>query len=130
MATGVWIDESRVFVTGPDEESGAEVLQVYDPSGALQTTLLGEDGRLGSITFAAKCSTGYIALDGNMRTVVLWNESGDYIGEIDSDDIFGASYPWLCSADVLPDGSLLVILTEDRDDDSAMELVAFRLTGF
>ena len=29
-----------------------------------------------------------------------------------------------------PDGSIVLLLTEDRDDNSAMELVAFRLTGF
>ena len=65
-----------------------------------------------------------------MRSVVLWNAEGTYIGEADDRDLFDTSYPWLCSADLQPDGSIVVILTEDRDDNSAMELVAFRLSGF
>ena len=77
-----------------------------------------------------KTANGFIALDGNMRTVVLWNADGDYIGEIDDRDLFGTSYPWFCSADLQLDGSIIVIMTEERDDDSAMELVAFRLSGF
>ena len=130
MVTRVWIDDSYVYMTGSDAETSAQVVQVYDHAGTLQKTLLGEDGRLGSITFVTKTANGFIALDGNMRTVVLWNADGDYIGEIDDRDIFGTSYPWFCSADLQPDGSIIVIMTEDRDDDSAMELVAFRLSGF
>lgn len=65
-----------------------------------------------------------------MRSVVLWNTDGAFIGEIDDGDLFGTDYPWLCAADLQPDGSIVLLLTEDRDDNSAMELVAFRLTGF
>ena len=130
MATKIWIDDSYVYITGSDAETGAQVVQVYDHAGTLQKTLLGKDGRLGSITFVTKTENGFLALDGNMRSVVLWNAEGTYIGEADDRDLFDTSYPWLCSADLQPDGSIVVILTEDRDDNSAMELVAFRLSGF
>ena len=30
----------------------------------------------------------------------------------------------------MKDGSIIVIMTEERNDDSAMELLAFRLSGF
>lgn len=129
-ATGVWIDSDSIFITGQDAETGAQVVQVYDHDGSLEKTLLGEDGRLGCITFIARTDNGYLALDGNMRTVVLWNADGAYIGEADDGDLFGTSYPWFCAADMQPDGSLILILTERRPDESATELVAFRLTGF
>lgn len=130
MATEVWIDDAYVYITGPDTENNAQVIQVYDHAGTLQKTLLGEDGRLGSITFVCRTANGFLALDGNMRSVVLWNTDGAFIGEIDDGDLFGTDYPWLCAADLQPDGSIVLLLTEDRDDNSAMELVAFRLTGF
>ena len=31
---------------------------------------------------------------------------------------------------VAEDGSVMVLMTQDRDDDSASELMVFRLTGF
>ena len=40
------------------------------------------------------------------------------------------NYPWFCSATKLADGSILAVMTEDRADKSAMELVAFKLSGF
>ncbi len=130
MATNIWIDEEHVYITGPEAESGAQVVQVYDHAGALQMTLTNSGSGLGSVSFIAKTANGFLALDGNMRKVVLWNANGDFIGAVDDGDIFGTSYPWFCAADPLPDGSILVIMTEDRDDDSAMELIAFRLSGF
>ena len=130
MATQVWIDDTYVYITGSDAENSAQVIQIYDHAGTLQKTLLGEDGRLGSITFVCKTANGFLALDGNMRSVVLWNTDGAFIGEIDDRDLFGTDYPWFCAADLQPDGSIVLLLTEDRDDNSAMELVAFRLTGF
>lgn len=35
-----------------------------------------------------------------------------------------------CGGAKLADGSILAIMTEDRADESAMELVAFKLSGF
>ena len=71
-----------------------------------------------------------LALDGNMREVVLWTKDGAYLGEADDGDLFGTDYPWFCGGAKLADGSILAIMTEDRADESAMELVAFKLSGF
>lgn len=38
--------------------------------------------------------------------------------------------PWLEDMQLLDDGSLLILLTQKRDDGSANELMFFRLTGF
>ena len=97
----------------------------------MQLTLADGDGSgLGSITYIARTANGFIALDGNMREVVLWTADGTHIGTADDGDLFGTFYPWFCGATMLDDGSILVVMTEDRDDQSAMELVAFKLTGF
>ena len=38
--------------------------------------------------------------------------------------------PWLEDMQLLDDGSLLILLTQKRNDESANELMFFRLTGF
>lgn len=126
----IWIDDTYIYVAGTSAETEAHTVFVYDHSGALQKTLEGEDGSLGSITFVTKTANGYLGLDGNMRSVVLWNSDGTYLGEADDGDLLGTYYPWFCAADLQSDGSIVMIMTEDRDDESAMELVAVRLTGF
>lgn len=127
----VQVDENHIYVCGyAADESGHKVF-VYDANGTLQMTLTdsGEES-LGSITFIAETANGYLALDGNMREVVLWTKDGTYIGKADDGDLFGTDYPWFCGGTKLADGSILVAMTETRADKSADELVVFRLTGF
>ena len=85
---------------------------------------------LGSITYVTKTANGFIALDGNMRDIVLWTADGTWLGAVDADDLLGTDYPWLASGDVMADGSILCVLSQDRADGSAMEAVAFKLSGF
>ena len=125
------IDENHIYVTGSAADESGHKIFVYDTNGALQLTLADSDGSgLGSVTFVTETANGYLALDGNMREVVLWMKDGAYIGEADDSDLFGTSYPWFCGGTKLADGSILAIMTEDRADESAMELVAFKLSGF
>ena len=44
--------------------------------------------------------------------------------------MFGTRYPWIEDMKVAEDGSVMVLMTQDRDDDFASELMVFRLTGF
>lgn len=125
------LDENHIYVCGSAVDDSGHKVFVYDANGVLKMTLADSDGgSLGSITFVAETPNGYLALDGNMRTVVLWTKDGTYIGEADANDLFGTSYPWFCSGTKLSDGSILVIMTETRADKSAEELVAFKLSGF
>ena len=41
--------------------------------------------------------------------------------KLGGDDIFGISYPWLEDMQLLDDGSLLIMVTQERDDGSANE---------
>ena len=125
------VDENHIYVSGSAADDGKHRVFVYDTTGNLQLTLSGSDGgSLGSVTFVTETANGYLALDGNMREVVLWAKDGTNIGAVDGNDLFGTSYPWFCGGTKLADGSVLVIMTEERADESAQELVAFKLSGF
>ena len=50
--------------------------------------------------------------------------------KLGGDDIFGVSYPWLEDMQLLDDGSLLIMVTQERDDGSANEFNVFLLPAF
>ena len=107
---------------------------VYDLEGN-QQLLLGSDQHedpayFGSLTGIAETANGYIAADGNMREFYFWSKDGTLLAEVDCYDMFGTRYPWIEDMKVAEDGSVMVLMTQDRDDDSASELMVFRLTGF
>lgn len=127
----VVIDENYIYVCGYAADESGHKVYVYDANGALQMTLTDGDGEsLGSVTFMAQTANGFLGMDGNMRDVILWAADGTYIGSISDSDLFGTSYPWFCGGTKLADGSILVVMTEERSDRSATELVAFKLSGF
>ena len=125
------VDENNIYVCGSAADDSGHKVFVYSADGKLQKTLCDAEGEgLGSITFMAKSANGYIGFDGNMRDVLLWDNDGKFVAEISGEDLFSTNYPWFCGGTVLSDGSILTIMTEDRADESAMEVVAFRLSGF
>ena len=128
----VCIDSNYILVSGSSKEDSDHYLFVYDYSGELQLQLGGEpDGfGLGSITYATSTPNGFLALDGNMREVILWTADGTWIGAADDGDLFGTSYPWIAAADIAEDGSILVVMSDTRPDESADEVLVFKLSGF
>ena len=128
----VCIDSSYILVSGSSKEDGDHYLFVYDYSGQLQLQLAGDPNSigLGSITYATSTPNGFLALDGNMREVVLWTADGTWIGSADDGDLFGTSYPWIAAADMAEDGSILIVMSEERADESADEVLVFKLSGF
>ena len=129
--SNVNVDDTYIYVSGSPGDDSGHTLFVYDHSGVLQMKLTGEpDGSigLGSITFAAKTANGFMAMDGNMREVVLWSADGTWLGAVEDSDLFGTYYHWFAAGDVMDDGSILVVMTEDREDESAMEAIAFKIT--
>lgn len=124
------VDDEYIYVTGSPVEGSGHTVFVYDHSGALQMQLKGDPNAtigLGSITYITKTVNGFLALDGNMRDVVLWTADGTWLGAVEDKDIFGTYYPWFATADVMEDGSILAVMTEDRADGSAMEAIAFKI---
>lgn len=125
------IDDTYIYVSGSSAEDDEQYVFVYDHSGTLQFTLAGEpDGSfgIGSITFVTKTGNGFLAMDGNMREVILWAADGTWLGSAEDSELFGTYYPWFATGDTMDDGSVIVVMTEDRADESAMEAIAFKVT--
>lgn len=89
-----------------------------------------KDNSQNDFTIKANEESSYIAADGNMREFYFWSKDGTLLAEVDCYDMFGTRYPWIEDMKVAEDGSVMVLMTQDRDDDSASELMVFRLTGF
>ncbi len=127
----VCVDENNIYIcASAADESGHKVF-VYDKTGVLQKTLCNAEGEgLGSITFVTQTPNGYIGFDGNMRDVILWDNNGAFLAEISDGDLFDTSYPWFCSSTVFYDGSILTLMTDEREDKSATEVIVFQVKGF
>lgn len=125
------VDENNIYVCGSAADDSGHKVFIYNADGKLQKVLGDEKGEgLGSVTFMAKSANGYIGFDGNMRDVLLWDNNGKFVAEISDEDLFGTYYPWFCNSALLSDGSIITIITEEREDRSATELVVFTVKGF
>lgn len=130
--TRVCVDAAgNIFVCASDVNDGGHRVFIYGLDGTLKTTLTDENGeRMGSVTFATSTGNGYLVLDGNMRYLYLYDNSGAYLGHCTFNELFGTDYPWPCDASVLDDGSILCLMTDERPDESSDEVIAFKLSGF
>lgn len=135
MLDDVEVSNQHILVAGKMAiEEGHTKIIVYDYDGnqlhELGGTEIGDPDVLGSITGMAETENGFVAIDGNMRTIQFWDKEGTHIGVVQTKDIFGTSYPWLEDMQLLDDGSILVMATQKRSDESANELMLFKLSGF
>ena len=124
-------DRSRFVLANKLSGYCFDTLEEIEPLFQLQLELCGDPTSsfgLGSVTFTAKTANGFLAMDGTMREVVLWAADGTWLGAVEDGDLFGTYYPWFATGDVMDDGSILVVMTEDRADGSAMEAIAFKLS--
>lgn len=127
----VSVDDNNIYVCASAADGSGHKVFVYNKDGVLQKTLCDAQGEgLGSITFVTQTENGYIGFDGNMRDVLLWDNNGTFIAEISDSDLFDTNYPWFCSSTVLSDGSILTLMTDEREDRSATELIVFQVKGF
>ncbi len=125
------VDENNIYVCANAADDSGHKVFIYNKDGVLQNTLCDAEGEgLGSVTFVTQTSNGYIAFDGNMRDVLLWDNDGVFVSEISDSELFSTNYPWFCGSTVLADGSIFTIMTDEREDRSATELVAFVVKGF
>ena len=125
------VDENNIYVCANAKDESGHKIFIYNKDGVLQKTLCDAEGEgLGSVTFVAKSANGYIGFDGNMRDVLLWDNDGNFVAEISDSDLFSTNYPWFCNSALLSDGSLITVMTEEREDRSATELIIFTVSGF
>ena len=129
-----FLSANHVYVSGTSIEKDNEAVWVFDTEGNQQFELgnasMGEPGWMGSITDVVETENGFIILDGNMRSLFFYGTDGDLIATVDDADLFGSDYPWISSAAMMPDGSILIALVDERADESADELLLFRLSGY
>ena len=120
-----------LFACGSSASDGKHRVFVYNEKMELQATLQDGDGDgLGSVTFATSTDNGFLVVDGNMREILLYTKDGTFIGKCKLNDLCGTGYPWPCDATVTEDGSILMIMVDERQDQSADELIAFKISGF
>ena len=129
------VSKNHIFLCGSssDENDKGHKVFVYDTHGALQMTLtVPEDSGsgLGSVTYVVETANGFMAMDGNMRTIVFWDTTGNYIGTLEDSDLFGTNYPWFANTVVTPDGTIFTVMTEERSDKSAKEVLIYQISGF
>ena len=123
-----------------------DVIGVKDGKKAMQTTV---DGHLNmhpsgewGISFWVNSDTQKIANQGGNLTVEPWILTGlnndeerkgpfSMLDDVQITNVISwLPAQWLEDMQLLDDGSLLIMLTQERDDGSANELMFFRLTGF
>lgn len=125
------VDENNIYVCGSDVKDDNHKVFVYSLDGTLQKVLSDAEGEgLGSVTFMAQSANGYIGFDGNMRELVFWDNTGKFVATVSDSDLFSTNYPWFCNSALMDDGTILTIMTEERADKSATELVVFTVKGF
>ena len=64
-----------------------------------------------------------------MQALVL-DKDGNYVGAVKDKDLFSTKYPWFCDSVLTPEGSIYSVMTDERQDKSADEVVVFQINGF
>lgn len=128
------ISENYAYIGGRSEELDAYIVKAYDMEGNHLLTF-GEKGKDGDdwiayVSQMMEIPEGFFGIDANMRDLYIWGPDASVLGSVEAPDLFGARYAWIAGAAKQDDGSILVALTQDRDDDSATELLLYRLSGF
>ncbi|MCI7805294.1 MAG: hypothetical protein MR503_09520 [Oscillospiraceae bacterium] len=130
MVSDVFITKDYILISGSAADESGHKLFVFDHSGKHLKTLADEEGEsLGSITGAVQTDNGILAVDGNMRTVILWDNEGKCLGEADDGELFGTDYPWISGLCQTKDGKIYVSMVEERADNSWDEMIMFQLDG-
>lgn len=128
MVSDVFITKDYILTSGSSADDNRHRLFMFDHNGNYLKTLADEEnGSLGSITGAVQTDNGILAVDGNMRTVILWDNDGKYIGEVNDGDLFGTNYPWISGLMQTKDGNIYVSMVEERTDKSWDEMIMFQL---
>ena len=106
---------------------------MYDLNGNELATFGGsdwsDDATFGSVSGIVETENGIIAQDGYYQEYKLFAFDGTLLGVVECDDLLGTDYPW--PASMIPsENGALALLTQEREDQSAVELLVFEITGF
>ncbi len=128
VVSDVFITKDYILISGSAADESGHKLFMFDHSGKYLKTLADEeDGSLGSISGVVQTDNGILAVDGNMRTVILWDNDGKCLGEANDGDLFGTNYPWISGLTQTKDGKIYVSMVDERTDKSWDEMIMFQL---
>ena len=132
--SNLYINQNHIFVCGNSVANDNSSVFVYDLAGKLQYTLgdkkFMDTGSLGIVPAIVETANGFMVLDGTTEDLSFWNKDGSFIDKLECRDLFGFSYGSVSGATLMPDGSIIIGVTLERTDESAMEYVFFRISGF
>ena len=125
-----------VVTTVKDEESGEggeTAIFVHDMQGNFEMMLggstFGSPDNLASVNAVIETENGFMAVDRTWRGIYLWKLDGTFIGELSLKPLFGDFYSRPMALELMADGSIIIGLHCEREDDTS-ELMVYRLTGF
>ncbi|MFH1513023.1 MAG: hypothetical protein ABIG45_06685 [Bacillota bacterium] len=130
----ITITADHVFVAGPDTLSGgATRIAMYDFDGNELATFGAadwmEDSAISSVAGIVETGNGILVQDGFYQFYLLFALDGTYLGRVRCDDLLGTDYPWPIGMTASENGAL-ALLSQEREDGSATELLVFEITGF
>lgn len=126
----VSIDDDFIYVCGTSVETNNRTVFIYDYDFECLGTLDDVDGWLGGLSFIGQTEDGFIGLDDTWCNLLLWDGDGELIAEQDVDELLEVDSCHACAAELQGDGSILMVITQLRDDGSATELLVYRVDGF
>ena len=130
----IMITDDHIFVAGSDATTAYAVrIVMYDFDGNVLAVFGSDDwmddSAFGSVAGIVQTDNGIIALDGFYQNFKLFGMDGAFLGMVECDDLLGTNDPWPLTL-TATDGGALVLLAQERLDQSAVELLVFEITGF
>jgi len=130
----ITITDDHVFVVGSDAQSdGATIIAMYDFDGN-ELAIFGsadwmDDAYIVSVVGIVQTEDRILVLDGFYNNFKLFKLDGTFLGNVSCDPLLGTLYPWPVSM-VASDNGAIALISQERSDQSATELLAFEITGF
>ena len=130
----IGITQTNIFVAGTDvSNDSATIIAMYDFDGNELATFgsasWADDSYFGSVVGVVQTDHSLLVMDGFYQDFKLFSLDGTFLGIVDCDDLLGTADPWPIAL-VTSDSGALVMLSQEREDQSATELLVFEITGF
>lgn len=130
----ITVTSDHIFVAGSDAQSDNTTrIAMYDLDGNELATFGGagwsDPSAFGSVAGIVQTGNGLLVLDGYYQDFKLFAMDGTFLGSASCDDLLGTDYPWPLFMAPSENGAL-ALLSQTREDQSAVELLVFEITGF
>ncbi len=130
----ITISQNHIFVAGTDASTDyATRIAMYDLDGnelvVFGATDWSDDAYIGSVAGIVQTQNGILVQDGSYYSYKLFAMDGTFLGDIPCDKLLGtrSAVPFAMTS---TEGGALAVVSQERDDKSATELLVFEITGF